>query len=74
MRAIQVFRVDFDYLENNSSAARHETLLGTFIEKEGLSPSGNANKFLETVVIKSPQIRYDGQVYPHIIYKTIEIS
>jgi len=74
MKAIQVFEVGFDWMENNSSEAISERLLGTFIEKNGLTAIGNANEFLKTIPIGIVQIQYDGKIYPYIKFNEITIS
>lgn len=74
MEAIQIYKVGFDSLENSLGNAIYEELLGTFIEKGSNTALGNANEYLRTIQLDSPQIAWDGNVYPFIKYKKISIS
>jgi len=72
MEGIQVFRDDFDNMENRN--AEYSKLLGTFIEKDGLTAHGNAGKFIEGMKPINLYLGYDGNVYPKIRLEIIEIG
>ena len=74
MVAIQVFKKDFDSSENNSSDARSNKLLGTFIEKGSLSAHGNAGQFILKLKPMILSLEWNGEVYPQIYIKEIEIK
>jgi len=74
MEAIQVFKRDFDSMENNSSDARNDKLLGTFMQKGSLSAHGNAGKYISNLEPMKLSLEWDGNVYPKIYIKEIEIK
>lgn len=74
IQAVQVYKVEFNSLENNVSNAIDKTLLGTFIEGDELSEIGKANKFLHDYKLGPPRIEYDGRVYPYIEVNKIVLS
>ena len=72
MEAIQVFRDDFDNMENHSPEC--SKLLGTFIEKEGKTAYGNASIFISNINPIKVYSGYDGEVYPKFRLVRITIS
>ena len=72
MEAIQVFRDDFDNMENHSPESSE--LLGTFIEKEGKTAHGNASIFISNIKPIKVYMGYDGNVYPKFRLVRITIS
>ena len=71
MEAIQVFRDDFDNMENRK--ALHSTLLGTFIKKDKLTAQGNAGEFIESLAPTKMYLGWNGKVYPQIRLEKIQI-
>jgi hypothetical protein len=70
--AVQLFRDDFDTFDNtNPSMTR---LLGTFIEKDGRTAHGNANKFIQELQPVKLYLGWDGKVYPQYRLVKIHIS
>lgn len=72
MEAIQVFRDDFDNMENHSPYCTE--LLGTFIEKDGLTAHGNASIFISKINHIKLYLGYNGNVYPQFRLVRIHIS
>lgn len=72
MEAIQVFKDEFSNLENRN--AEYSKLLGTFIEKEGLTAAGNAAKFIDNMKPVKLYVGWDGKVYPKIRLEKINIE
>lgn len=74
MEAIQVFKRDFNTLENRVESAEHDELLGTFIAKGTMSAHGHANEFISNLEPFKHYLAWDGIVYPKIYIKRIDIS
>jgi hypothetical protein len=72
MEAIQVFRYDFNNMENRN--AEYAKLLGTFIEKDGLTAHGNASKYIEGIEPMKMYLGWDGEAYPKLRLVKIQIS
>jgi len=72
MEGIQVFRDDFDNMENRN--AKCTELLGTFIEENGLSAHGNAGKFIDSIKPTGYCLGWDGNVYPKFRIVKIKIG
>ena len=74
MEAIQVFEQYFDTSENRTSNAIEDKLLGTFIAKGTMSAHGHANEFISNLDAKKHYLAWNGEVYPKIYIKNIEIN
>lgn len=74
MEGIQIFKIVFDSMENSLDAAINETLLGTFIGNENLTAHGNASNFISKLEPMGVYLGWDGNVYPKIVIKKIEIQ
>ena len=72
MEAIQLFKDNFDSLENHSP--HHSELLGTFIAGNGLSAHGKVNEFINSLEPFNVYLGYDGNVYPKLRLVKIEIN
>ncbi len=74
MEAIQVFKIHFCTLENRVSNAIEEKLLGTFIAKGTMSAHGHANEFVSNMNPVKHYLAWDGEVYPKVYIKKIDIK
>ncbi len=74
MKAIQVYRQDFDIMENRIDSAITNTYLGTFTEEGTKSAHGMAAEFISGLKFMRPYLAWDGKVYPIFYTANIEIN
>lgn len=74
MEAIQVFKVDFDIMENRVDSAIDEMLLGTFVAEAPMSAHRKAAEFISNLPPIKHYLAWDGSVYPKIYTKKITIN
>lgn len=72
MEGIQVFRDNFDNMENRNALCTE--LLGTFIEENKLTAHGNASKFIQGIEPIKLYLGWDGNIYPKIRIVKIKIG
>lgn len=58
-----LYRIDFDNLENRAGNALSSTHVATFTTDGKLTAHGHAGKYIATLTIR-PYLGWDGEIYP----------
>lgn len=71
MKASQLYKIDFDNMENHNPITKK--LIATFASKDNLTPHGNCSEYISKMEKQRMYLGYDGLIYPKFVMEDIEI-